>query len=94
MMNTATAFVLIASCLLRQANAQNTRMSTYCNPVNTDYTCMIYNANKDISYHSGADPAVVRFRNEYCLFVTRSLGYWHFADLHNRTFITPEKWYF
>ena len=39
--------------------AQNLRMDTYCNPLNVDYTYMIYNAGKDISYRSGADPAVM-----------------------------------
>jgi Glycosyl hydrolases family 43/F5/8 type C domain len=74
--------------------AQSTQMSTYCNPLNLDYTYMIYNANEDISYRSGADPAVVKFRDEYYMFVTRSLGYWHSTDLLNWTFISPEKWYF
>lgn len=73
---------------------QSTQSNTYCNPINIDYTYMIYNANKGISYRSGADPAIVRFRNEYYLFVTRSLGYWHSADLKNWDFITPQKWYF
>src|SRR5690606_23508139 len=60
----------------------------------SDYTYMIYNAHSNISYRSGADPAVVKFRNEYYMFVTRSMGYWHSTDLLNWTFITPEKWYF
>ena len=48
--------------------AQNTRMETYCNPLNVDYTYMIYNSDKDISYRSGADPAVVEFaENIICL---------------------------
>jgi hypothetical protein len=55
------------------ANSQSTQMTTYCNPLNVDYTYMIYNAHRDISYRSGADPAVVRFRNEYYMFVT---GLW------------------
>jgi hypothetical protein len=76
------------------SNAQTTQMNTYCNPLNLDYTYMIYNAHDDISYRSGADPAVVVFRGEYYMFVTRSLGYWHSTDLTNWTFITPEKWYF
>lgn len=76
------------------AKAQTTQSSTYCNPINIDYTYMIYDANKGISYRSGADPAIVKFRNEYYLFVTRSLGYWHSTDLLNWDFITPEKWYF
>lgn len=66
--------------------------TTYCNPLNLDYT---YATRFDsISYRSGADPAVVEFRGEYYMFVTRSLGYWHSSDLSNWSFITPEKWYF
>ncbi|HEY0379527.1 MAG TPA: family 43 glycosylhydrolase [Pyrinomonadaceae bacterium] len=94
-----TARMLFVLCLLNfccpgDARAQSTQMSTYCNPINIDYTYMIYNANEDLSYRSGADPAVVEFRGEYYMFVTRSLGYWHSTDLNNWTFITPEKWYF
>ncbi|MDD6209532.1 MAG: family 43 glycosylhydrolase [Bacteroidales bacterium] len=74
--------------------SQSTHMTTYCNPVNLDYTYMIYNAHNDISYRSGADPAVVEFRGEYYMFVTRSMGYWHSDDLQNWNFIAPEKWYF
>src|SRR4051812_28646839 len=74
--------------------AQTNQMRTYCNPLNLDYTYMIYNADKNISYRSGADPAVVKFKGEYYMFVTRSLGYWHSTDLLNWTFINPEKWYF
>ena len=74
--------------------AQQVHSRTYCNPVNVDYTYMIYNSDKDISYRSGADPAVVEFRGEYYMFVTRSLGYWHSRDLQNWIFIKPEKWYF
>lgn len=70
------------------------QQKTYCNPLNLDYTYMIYNAHNGISYRSGADPAVVRFRNEYYMFVTRSMGYWHSADLLHWDFISPQKWYF
>ncbi len=86
-------FVLLTICFV-SARSQSTQMSTYCNPINIDYTYMIYNAYNNISYRSGADPAVVKFRNEYYMFVTRSLGYWHSTDLLNWSFITPEKWYF
>lgn len=74
--------------------AQHTQMTTYCNPLNIDYTYMIYNAHNDLSYRSGADPAVVRFRNEYYMFVTRSMGYWHSYDMLNWQFISPKNWYF
>lgn len=75
-------------------SAQSMRMDTYCNPLNIDYTYMIYNSDKDISYRSGADPAVVSFRGEYYMFVTRSHGYWHSKDLLNWDFVRPGKnWY-
>jgi len=90
-----TLFVaMIALLCIFEANSQNWRMRTYCNPINVDYTYMIYNSDKNLSYRSGADPAVVTFRGEYYLFVTRSLGYWHSIDLQHWDFIYPEKWYF
>ena len=39
--------------------AQDMRQDTYCNPLNIDYTYMIYNSDRDISYRSGADPAAL-----------------------------------
>lgn len=75
-------------------SAQDMQSSTYCNPINIDYTYAIYNAHQGLSYRSGADPAVVKFRNEYYLFVTRSMGYWHSVDLTHWNFIHPQKWYF
>lgn len=68
--------------------------NTYCNPLDIDYTYMVYNSSKNISYRSGADPAVVEFRGEYYLFVTRSFGYWHSTDLVNWDFIKPAQWFF
>ncbi len=84
----------LAGVIFQNMNAQDTRMETYCNPLNLDYTYMIYNAYNDLSYRSGADPAVVEFRNEYYMFVTRSMGYWHSPDLQNWNFIEPPRWYF
>lgn len=55
---------------------------------------MIYNAHNDLSYRSGADPAVVDFKGEYYMFVTRSHGYWYSPDLTEWKFITPKNWYF
>jgi hypothetical protein len=86
--------IILHFCCLLSINGQSTQISTYCNPINIDYTYSIYNANENISYRSGADPAVVKFRNEYYMFVTRSMGYWHSTDLLYWSFITPEKWYF
>jgi len=88
-------FITLVACIISYGSyAQYTQRSTYCNPLNIDYTYMIYNAHNDLSYRSGADPAVVKFRNEYYMFVTRSMGYWHSADMLNWNFIQPQNWYF
>jgi hypothetical protein len=87
-------FTLLIFTCINNLLAQQIQGNTYCNPLNIDYTYMVYNSDKSISYRSGADPAVVSFRGEYYMFVTRSMGYWHSTDLTNWDFITPEKWYF
>lgn len=84
--------IILSVCSIAQA--QKEIPQTYCNPINIDYTYMVYNSHRNISYRSGADPAVVEFRGEYYMFVTRSFGYWHSSDLVNWDFIEPEKWFF
>ena len=74
--------------------AQEVVPQTYCNPLDIDYTYMVYNSSRNISYRSGADPAVIEFRGEYYMFVTRSFGYWHSTDLVNWNFIKPQQWFF
>lgn len=85
--------ILLSSLMLFPSMAQK-EYKTYTNPINLDYTYMIYNAHNGLSYRSGADPAVVKFRGEYYMFVTRSMGYWHSTDINNWSFVQPEKWYF
>ncbi len=79
---------------LSTALAQEIVPQTYCNPLDIDYTYMVYNSARNISYRSGADPAVIEFRGEYYGFVTRSFGYWHSTDLVNWNFIKPVQWFF
>jgi hypothetical protein len=67
--------------------------TTYANPLNLNYTYQITESDQDISYRSGADPAVVGFRGGYYMFVTRSMGYWYSKDLTRWQFIRPERWY-
>ncbi len=84
-------FTLIFSVV---AKAQEIVPQTYCNPVDLDYTYMVYNSSRNISYRSGADPAVIEFKGEYYMFVTRSFGYWHSTDLVHWNFIKPKQWFF
>ena len=77
-----------------QAHANAPIPNTFCNPLNLDYTYKITESDKNISYRSGADPAVVGFRGGYYMFVTRAMGYWYSKDMATWTFITPRRWYF
>ncbi|GJM63137.1 family 43 glycosylhydrolase [Persicobacter diffluens] len=93
-MNIIKTALFLAALLWGNVSKLWAQEQTYCNPLNIDYTYMIYNSHRDISYRSGADPAAVEFRGEYYMFVTRSMGYWHSRDLVNWDFIKPENWYF
>lgn len=94
MQRLTTILILAVLSLTTSVQAQEIIPKTYCNPLDIDYTYMVYNSAENISYRSGADPAVVEFRDEYYMFVTRSFGYWHSTDLVNWEFIKPEKWFF
>lgn len=84
----------LLSCNRETSNNQKHVYETYANPIDIDYTYAIVNTHKHNSYRSGADPAVVQFRDEYYMFVTRSFGYWHSTDLSHWEFIRPQQWYF
>lgn len=68
--------------------------STYCNPINIDYTYSVTHTSRGLSFRSGADPAVVPFRDKYYMFVTRSQGYWMSGDLSEWEFVRPQNWFF
>ena len=86
----ATIMLTCSACV----NSVEQAPMTYCNPIDLDYTYMIYNSDRNLSYRSGADPAVVCFKGEYYMFVTRSMGYWHSADLQHWEFLTSKStWY-
>ncbi len=79
----------------KTAIAEKRQYKTYCNPIDIDYSYMShYRARNNVSYRSGADPAIVNFKGKYYLFVTRSHGYWTSDDMSNWTFIRPQSWYF
>ncbi|HLW09531.1 MAG TPA: hypothetical protein VKX35_03965, partial [Fermentimonas sp.] len=98
----AVTFTLLSCNRIDEYNDKNNRepqlkphQTTYCNPVDIDYTYMShYRAERDVSYRSGADPAVVNFKGKYYMFVTRSHGYWVSEDMGKWRFIRPQSWYF
>lgn len=90
--------VIFFSCktTIQKNNGLNIkRYSTYCNPIDIDYSYMSHNrATNKVSYRSGADPAIVNFKGKFFMFVTRSHGYWMSEDMSNWKFIKPQSWYF
>jgi hypothetical protein len=67
---------------------------TYINPVDLDYRYNWEQTNRGVSYRTGADPAVVRHKGAYYLFMTLADGYWRSTNLIDWTFITPSRWPF
>ncbi|UJH66367.1 family 43 glycosylhydrolase [Allomuricauda sp. SCSIO 65647] len=93
--------LLLTICLLKgvplpaQDGLLKKEFKTYCNPLDIDYSYMShYRAKNNVSYRSGADPAVVNFNGKFYMFVTRSHGYWTSTDMSDWRFIKPQSWYF
>lgn len=95
MKTTSLIFMMLMSFnIWAQTTPENHLPSTYCNPIDIDYSYMSHYAYRGVSYRSGADPAVINFKGRYFMFVTRSHGYWYSDDLSEWTFVTPQNWYF
>lgn len=94
MKNIHAPFLSLGLLLIGSCTPEGHKVNTYCNPLDIDYSYMVYNSDQNLSYRSGADPAVAEFRGEYYMFVTRSHGYWHSKDLRYWHFVTPKSiWY-
>lgn len=84
--------IVLLSC--GESERDEYRPATYANPINIDYTYSVVQTSQGLSYRSGADPAVVPFRDKYYMFVTRSQGYWMSDDLTEWEFVRPKNWFF
>jgi hypothetical protein len=94
-MNKIVYILAISLLVYYHADGQSQNKKTYCNPVDIDYTYMShYRARTDVSYRSGADPAVINYKGKFYMFVTRSHGYWSSDDMSDWKFIRPQNWYF
>ncbi|MEZ0310336.1 MAG: family 43 glycosylhydrolase [Myxococcota bacterium] len=67
-------------------------LATWANPVDLDYRYSPEQRAHGISYRTGADPVVVRYRGAYYLFATLADGYWTSTDLASWRFVKADGW--
>jgi hypothetical protein len=88
------ACALALACMLAMPLATAARDRTWINPLDLDYRYNYEQMNQGISYRTGADPAIVRYKDAYYLFLTLADGYWRSTDLVHWSFVRPDKWPF
>lgn len=86
--------LFLGAVVSAQASASPPGTRTYANPIDIDYRYNWEQTNEGISYRTGADPAIVRHKGAFYLFLTLADGYWRSTDLVDWTFITPSRWPF
>ncbi|MGN6788302.1 MAG: family 43 glycosylhydrolase [Rhodanobacteraceae bacterium] len=90
----ASAFALALACALAAPLAAAASGRTWINPLDIDYRYNYEQMNQGISYRTGADPAIVRYKDVYYLFLTLADGYWRSTDLVHWSFVKPDRWPF
>ncbi len=86
-----TTTILLLAVLFTTCKPQNQpdelSLKTVCNPVNISYRFGLELPSR----REAADPTVVRFKDRYFLFASKSGGYWHSNDLAGWTFIETNQ---
>ena len=81
-------FLIVTANTYGQSNniSKSKKRTTICNPLNLNYRFCLDKPSR----REAADPTMVKFKNEYYLFASKSGGYWHSDDLINWDLITTE----
>ncbi|MEJ2614782.1 MAG: family 43 glycosylhydrolase [Ignavibacteriaceae bacterium] len=83
---TVLIFLVVISEIYGQYDNISGKQNTVCNPVNLNYRFCLDKPSR----REAADPTMIKFKNEYYLFASKSGGYWHSKDLINWDLITTE----
>ncbi len=78
--------LLLFSILLTACEKTNNCFKTICNPVNLSYRFSLDSP----SWREAADPSMIKFKDEYYLFLSKSGGYFHSTDLIHWNLITTD----
>jgi len=76
----------LASCTEKPV-VENDTFQTFCNPVDISYRFCLDTPSR----REAADPTIVRFKDKYYLFASKSGGYWYSDDLAKWTFIESNE---
>ncbi len=79
-MNRSSLFMVMLFCLAschEKSSREAADLTTYCNPVDISYRF----SPDTPSRREAADPTVVRYKDHYLLFASKSGGYWYSDDL-------------
>lgn len=71
---------ILASC----SGEKTEKETTYCNPLDLNYR---FQFTDSVSYREAADPAMIRYKDKFILFVSHSGGYWHSDDMREWTYL-------
>ena len=83
--------VCLAATVLAVA-ASAAQRHTYADPLDVDYRYNFEQINDEVSYRTGADPAVVNHKGTFYLFMTLADGYWRSTNLIDWEFVVPSRW--
>jgi len=84
--------LLISLTMTLPCYSQSSQKQTYCNPLDIGYKYQKLHKDKHLSYRSGADPVIIRYKGSFYLFATNSEGWWRSTDLSHWKFIKPDLW--
>src|SRR4030042_6711404 len=71
-------FVFYLLILISCSKGDFENEKTFCNPLNLNYR---FQFTDSLSYREAADPAMIRYKDKYILFVSHSGGYWYSDDM-------------